>query len=84
MGKISRLEASSWSSAPASVTLLEIISGDGDQEYLIVEVKNSTSEDTIRRGIKETLEYLAFLRLNEVYVFGQILRIRLERTVSCR
>ena len=27
-----------------------------------MEVKNSTNEKTIRRGIKEALEYLAFLR----------------------
>ncbi|MDG5762086.1 hypothetical protein QA600_22485 [Natronococcus sp. A-GB1] len=53
------------------VIVLEIISEDGDHEYLIVEVKNSANEDTIRRGIKETLEYLAFLRLNEEYVFGR-------------
>ena len=36
-----------------------------------MEVKNSTNTDTIRRGIKETLEYLAFLRVNEDYVFGR-------------
>ncbi|WP_323174108.1 hypothetical protein [Natrialba sp. PRR66] len=52
------------------VIVLEVISDD-DHEYLIVEVKNSANEDTIRRGIKETLEYLAFLRLNEEYVFGR-------------
>jgi hypothetical protein len=48
------------------VIAIEIISED-----LIVDVKNSANEDTIRRGIKETLEYLAFLRLNEEYVFGR-------------
>ncbi|QCS43027.1 hypothetical protein [Natrinema versiforme] len=53
------------------VIVLEIISESDDRhEYLIVEVKNSTNEETIRRGIKETLEYLAFLRVNEDYVFG--------------
>lgn len=53
------------------VIVLEIVSaGDAPNEYLITEVKNSTNEDTIRRGIKETLEYLAFLRVNEEYVFG--------------
>lgn len=53
------------------VIVLEIISEEDDQhEYLITEVKNSTNVDTIRRGIKETLEYLAFLRVNEEYVFG--------------
>ena len=55
-----------------NVIVLEIISEADDQhEYLIVEVKNSTNTDTIRRGIKETLEYLAFLRVNEDYVFGR-------------
>jgi len=54
------------------VIVLEIISEDeSEHEYLIVEVKNSTNEDTIRRGVKETLEYLAFLRVNKEYVFGR-------------
>lgn len=39
-------------------------------EYLITEVKYSSNTKTVRRGIKETLEYLAFLRLNEEFVFG--------------
>ena len=34
-------------------------------------MKHSTREETIRTGIKETLEYLAFLRINEDYVFGR-------------
>lgn len=42
-----------------------------EYEYLITEVKNSTRQETIRTGIKETLEYLAFLRVNEDYVFGR-------------
>ncbi len=54
------------------VIALKIISeDDSEHEYLIVEVKNSTNEDTIRRGVKETLEYLAFLRVNEDFVFGR-------------
>ncbi|MFC4986832.1 hypothetical protein [Saliphagus infecundisoli] len=54
------------------IIVLEIISEEsGDHEYLITEIKNSANEGTIRRGIKETLEYLAFLRLNEEYVFGR-------------
>jgi len=44
------------------VILVEIINEDGQREYFITEVKNSTNENTIRRGIKEALEYLAFLR----------------------
>ncbi|MCU4750983.1 hypothetical protein OB919_03125 [Halobacteria archaeon AArc-curdl1] len=52
------------------VIVLEIIAGDDDREYLITEVKNSTREKTIRQGIKETLEYIAFLRVNEEFVFG--------------
>lgn len=54
------------------VIVLEIKSEDPlAYEYLIAEVKDSTREDTIRAGIKETLEYLAFLRVNEEYVFGR-------------
>jgi len=40
-----------------------------DREYFITEVKNSTRTDTIRQGIKETLEYLAFLRVDDEFVF---------------
>ena len=58
------------------VILVEIIDKDEqDREFFITEVKNSTNEKTIRRGIKETLEYLAFQRegsefLNKPEVFG--------------
>jgi len=53
------------------VIVLEVISPEEDErEYLIAEVKNSTRVDTIRRGIKETLEYLAFLRVNDEFIFG--------------
>ncbi|QKQ98274.1 hypothetical protein GKQ38_01935 [Candidatus Nanohaloarchaea archaeon] len=58
------------------VILVEIIDKDSeDREYFIAEVKNSTNEKTIKRGIKEALEYLAFLRdedefLNKPEVFG--------------
>lgn len=53
------------------VIVLEIIDEENMQyDYLITEVKNSTSEETIRQGIKETLEYLAFLRVDEQLVFG--------------
>lgn len=52
------------------VIVLEIRDEAADErEYLVAEVKNSTRTDTIRRGIKETLEYLAFLRVNEEFVF---------------
>ncbi|MFC7326059.1 hypothetical protein ACFQMF_16005 [Halorubrum rutilum] len=54
------------------VIVLEVQSEDPlTYEYLIAEVKHSTREETIRTGIKETLEYLAFLRINEDYVFGR-------------
>lgn len=54
------------------VIVLEIRDEENDQfEYLIAEVKNSKRKETVRQGIKETLEYLAFLRVNEDYVFGQ-------------
>ena len=53
------------------VIVLEVKTAEPLQyEYLIAEVKHSTREETIRTGIKETLEYLAFLRVNEEYVFG--------------
>jgi len=45
--------------------------GSNQREYLITEVKNSTRTDTIRQGIKETLEYLAFLRVDDEFVFGE-------------
>jgi hypothetical protein len=52
------------------VIVLEVRSENPiEYEYLIAEVKHSTREETIRTGIKETLEYLAFLRVNEKYVF---------------
>lgn len=52
------------------VIVLEVRDEANDSyEYLITEVKNSKREKTIRQGIKETLEYLAFLRVNEEYVF---------------
>ncbi len=48
---------------------------DCHNEYLITEVKNSTSMQTIRSGITETLQYLAFLQEftsedEKRYVFG--------------
>ncbi|MFO7793866.1 MAG: hypothetical protein R6V35_02710 [Candidatus Nanohaloarchaea archaeon] len=58
------------------VILVEIIDKNSDdREYFITEVKNSTNEKRIKRGIKESLEYLAFLRdeddfLNKPGVFG--------------
>lgn len=53
------------------VIMLEIIDKEENEyEYLITEIKNSTNEDTIKSGIKETLEYLAFLRVeNETEKF---------------
>lgn len=52
------------------VIVLEIRDPDSKTyEYLITEVKNSTRTSTIRTGIKETIEYLAFLRVDEEFVF---------------
>jgi len=39
-------------------------------EYLITEIKHSTKPETIQQGIKETLEYLAFLRHDDTLVFS--------------
>lgn len=50
------------------VIVLEVRSEDR-WEYLITEVKFSSRAETIRAGIKETLEYLAFLRRDDEYVF---------------
>lgn len=54
------------------VIVLEIKDEDKNQfDYLITEIKNSTNKQTIREGVKETLEYLAFLRVDEELVFGE-------------
>jgi hypothetical protein len=50
------------------VIVLEV-RGDSECEYLITEVKYSNRPETIRSGIKETLEYLAFLRKDGDYVY---------------
>ena len=52
------------------IIVLEITHPDGEQDYLITEVKNSTNTKTIRQGIKETLEYLAFLQQDDEFVYG--------------
>jgi hypothetical protein len=57
--------------ARPDVITLEIIDEEANEfEYLIAEVKNSTNMQTVRQGIKEAVEYLAFLRVNEDFVFG--------------
>lgn len=52
------------------VIVLEVTTDDR-QEYLITEIKNSTNPGTIRSGVKETLEYLAFLRHRREFVFDR-------------
>lgn len=48
------------------VILVEIVDkASREREYFVTEVKNSRNEKTVKRGIKETLEYLAFLRDSE-------------------
>lgn len=51
------------------VIVLEI-NREESKEYLITEVKNSRRQETVRQGIKETLEYLVFLQQNSEFVFG--------------
>lgn len=51
------------------IIVLEIRHSNDDRDYLVTEIKNSTNTGTIRQGIKETLEYLAFLRQDESFVF---------------
>jgi len=50
------------------VIVLEIRREDR-YEYLVTEVKNSTSAETIRDGVRETLEYVAFLRKDDELVY---------------
>lgn len=50
------------------IIILEVQRDEG-YEYLITEVKNSTSEQTVKKGVTETLEYLAFLRQKNELVF---------------
>lgn len=47
------------------------IDRDDSQEFLITEVKYSTRQETIREGIKETLEYLAFLQQGGEFVYDE-------------
>jgi hypothetical protein len=56
------------SSGRPDVIVLEVGSDDG-YEYLITEVKHSARVETVRDGIEETLEYLAFLRRDGERVF---------------
>ncbi|MFB6100905.1 MAG: hypothetical protein ABEK16_06580 [Candidatus Nanohalobium sp.] len=52
------------------VILVEIIDKvSSDREFFITEVKNSTNEKTVKRGIKEALEYLAFLRDEDDFIY---------------
>ncbi len=54
------------------VILVEVVDKQSsEQDYFITEVKNSTNEKTIRRGIKETLEYLAFLRDGDGFIYDK-------------
>jgi len=52
------------------VIVLEVQSGS-NIEYLITEVKYSSRSETVRQGIRETLEYLAFLREEGDLVHGE-------------
>lgn len=52
------------------VIVLEVEAGS-NVEYLITEVKYSTRPETVRQGIRETLEYLAFLRDDGDLVYGE-------------
>jgi hypothetical protein len=52
------------------VIVLEIET-EHEREYLITEIKHSKRPETIRSGIKETLEYLAFLRQDDEIVYEE-------------
>lgn len=49
--------------------LLEFRPPSGDPEYLVIEVKYSTNPGTVRRGIQETLEYLAFSTRDDAFLY---------------
>ena len=56
---------SSYTGRP-DVTVLEIRNEERNEyEYLITEVKDSTNKSTIKKGIRDTLEYLAFLQIED-------------------
>lgn len=65
-----RRESFQQRSGRPDVIVLEVTS-DNSQEYLITEIKNSTNPETIRSGVKETLEYLSFLRHRTEFVFDR-------------
>ena len=52
------------------VIVLEV-NQEGSTEYLITEVKYSRRKETIRQGITETLEYLAFMQQDDEFVFDE-------------
>ena len=52
------------------VIVLEVLR-EGEMEYLVTEIKNSTREETIQMGIRETLEYLAYLQRDHEFVFDE-------------
>lgn len=61
-------EFDSYTGRP-DVIVLEVRDEEASEyAYLITEVKNSANTGTIRTGIKETLEYLAFLRYDDQLV----------------
>lgn len=64
-----RTEKSKRRTGRPDVIVLEVDT-ENRHEYLITEIKNSTNPKTVRSGIKETLEYLAFLRRDEEFVYG--------------
>lgn len=59
-----------YRSGRPDVIVLEI-EGEERFEYLITEVKYSTRQETVERGIEELLEYLAFLRDDQELVFDE-------------
>jgi len=52
------------------VIVLEI-KDEERREYLITEIKSSKRVETVTQGIRETLEYLAFLRDEDEYVYDE-------------
>ena len=54
------------------MVVVEIKDKENDgYEYIVAEVKNSTRKKTVKRGIKEGMEYLAFMKKDGEFVYGE-------------
>lgn len=63
------LDRSEWADHTKRPDGLLMSVDEGSPIWLIVEVKHSSETETIRQGVKETLEYVAYLEDNGHHVF---------------